>query len=635
MPSISLESLSLLSQIGLGVQLVGTWLLAAVLLTLGRASGRPAWFRDWARAFVMMGIALTALAVRYAVADPPDPAGGSSLLRGLVRLGYGVYLEGKLFFAALLLFGTLRFARGEDAPRWRAPAALALFVYGALVAILKFRVESLLVLQAPILIASCASSAWLLLRIEPARRNTGSRLAGITLLAHAVLWLGYLWYFSGHLGWVEPGEQRLRDLFLASNSYVDLLLEVLLAAGLTVLLLQEVHRQAMQAQAEREQLEERMSSSQKLRAVGGFVSGIAHELNNPLTAILGFAQELEREERHPRRSRSLAVVREQAERCRGILRRLSAFAIDREPLRASLDARQLVQRVARGFEPQLSEKEVRLLLDLPEGLPRIEAEAVGLEQVLANLLANALQASPPGGKIVLSARVRDASGESSLELCVEDEGPGFAPEVLRRAFEPFFTTKAEGQGSGLGLAVVHGIVEAHGGSAEASNRPPPHQGARLLVRLPLHAGTRDPGPATPPPQLPSPKGLRVLVVDDEPFVREVLRVHLEGRGWNVVEVDRGEGALSLLLDPREDFDAVLCDLRMPGVSGSALQERLAEDAPHLLPRLLFVTGDPHSPEARELTARSQVELVSKPFDLAALTARLERAARRARSVGAV
>ncbi len=635
MPSIPPDTLSLISQVGLGVQLVGTWLFAALLLALGRASDRPAWFRDWARAFVTMGVALSALALRYAVADPPDPASGSILQQALVRLAYGVYLEGKLCFAGLLLTGTLRFVRGDQSPRRTRLGAAVLAGYGILVAALFRNVADFLVLQAPIMIAGCGWSGVLLLRLEPARRSTGSRIAGITLLAHAALWVLYLWVFSGHLGLTGLDDVWLLHLFIATNSYIDLLVEVLLAAGLIVLLLQEVHRRALQALADREQLEARLSSSQKLRAVGGFVSGIAHELNNPLTAILGFAQELEREERNPLRERALSVVREQAERCRGILRRLSAFAIDREPVRSPQNPRDLVQRVARGFEPQLAQRGVRLVLSLSDPLPWIRAEAVGLEQVLANLLANALQASPPGGAITLSASARADSTGGHLELCVEDEGPGFAPQVLPRIFEPFFTTKAPGQGSGLGLAVVHGIVEAHGGSTEASNRGPPLRGARVVVRLPLCSENEEAVLATPPPQLPPPKGLRILVVDDEPFVRELLRCHLEGRGWKVVEADHGEGALALLLNPQQDFDAVLCDLRMPGISGAALQERLAGDAPHLLDRLLFVTGDPNSPEARELTARSVVELVSKPFDLSALTARLERTARRARRVGAV
>lgn len=232
--------------------------------------------------------------------------------------------------------------------------------------------------------------------------------------------------------------------------------------------------------------ERALRQAEKLAAVGQLISGVAHELNNPLSAILLFAEELLCSERPDDESEALTIIVQQARRSRGIVRDLLAFVRSRDVTRAPVCPETLLRRVARTLAPQIMELGVELHTDV-SALEPIHVDQAGIEQVVTNLVINAAQAAGKGGDVWLTGREEP----NGFAIVVEDNGPGIAPSALQQIFDPFFTTKPMGQGTGLGLSVSMGIVEQHGGTIVAENRGTgeglsPH-GARLTVRLPSPA----------------------------------------------------------------------------------------------------------------------------------------------------
>jgi PAS domain S-box-containing protein len=385
----------------------------------------------------------------------------------------------------------------------------------------------------------------------------------------------------------------------------------------------------LKAQEERERLQQQVAQSARLEAVGRMVSGVAHELNNPLTAIIAFSQDLLLETRSEADREALTVIAEQANRCRVIVGDLLIFARSRREERRRVAPAELLQRVVRVFERDIVRSGVRLEVDIAPRLPSTDLDPVGIEQVLINLLTNAFQATPAGGRVTMRARARG----DRLELVVEDTGTGIPVEMLPRVFEPFFTTKDPGRGTGLGLSVSHTIVTQHGGSLEVENRRETASGARFIVRLPFvdrRASSRAHGPATEG-TAPVPTGerdgpRRVLVVDDEDAIRSAMRRALERRGWEVDEAEDGkEALLRLEVGGRpQAYDAIVTDLRMPGVSGIELYETLLERYPDLAARVVVITGDTASPSAAEFLRRANRPHLQKPFEMQALAGVLDR-----------
>ena len=387
---------------------------------------------------------------------------------------------------------------------------------------------------------------------------------------------------------------------------------------------------------ERERLRTQLAQTARLETIGRMVSGVAHELNNPLTAILAFAQDLLSQSRNVTDTEALTTIVQQSQRCRSIVVDLLTFARSKRDDREPMPPLTIVRRVLPAMERQAAARGVQLEVQVSPDLPRLEVSPSGMEQVLTNLVINAIQAVGPGGRITVRAGVVD----DFLVLIVEDDGPGISAEALPRLFEPFFTTKGPGEGTGLGLSVSHAIVEQHGGTLTAENRNPGEPGARFTARFPYldrRAAVRS-TPDLPKADVAShavgaaggPR--RVLVVDDEGPIRIAIRRYLERRGWTVEEAGDGREALARLgLDEagrlRADFyDAIITDLKMPGLSGIELHDRLAAVSPESVARLVLITGDIASPEAAEFVARLRQPLVQKPFDMRALADLLDRIA---------
>jgi len=366
----------------------------------------------------------------------------------------------------------------------------------------------------------------------------------------------------------------------------------------------------------------------RLAAAGRNLAAVAHELNNPLAAILAFAQDLLHAEPTAEQREALLVIQQQARRSRMIVRGLLDVVHAAPRPAEPIEPRELLGRVAIVFDRECRERSIDFDWSADDALPSMEGDATGLEQVLTNLLQNAVQATPAGGRITLSFRVRGRL----LEFVVQDSGPGIPTDLLSRIFDPFFTTKPAGEGTGLGLSVSQGIVRRHRGTLVAENVPAwEGGGARFIVSLPFHDRRRldrePPEESDAAPVQPANPPRRVLVVEDEDAIRVSVRRWLERRGWAVTESRDGTSALAELQG--SGFDAVLCDLRLPGLSGMELYDRLSASDPATAARMVLISGDAGAPEVAAFLARTHAPMLEKPFELRALARALDRVAPRA------
>ncbi len=354
----------------------------------------------------------------------------------------------------------------------------------------------------------------------------------------------------------------------------------------------------------------RLMESDRLAAVGELVAGVAHEVNNPLSSISAFAQLLLRDSSLTTQQReSLDVIRAETTRASQVVKDLLAFARRSEPRREPLDLNALVSRTLRMRQYQFTEAAVEIAPELADELPSVMGDARQLQQVCLNLLTNAVQAMGPDGGGTL--RVRTALEQGSVRLEVTDTGPGISPSARAHIFEPFFTTKREGEGTGLGLSVSYGIIAAHGGTIEVAETSA--AGTTFRVVLPAatghvtrQEGGRDSGPFT----LRSPlAGIRLLFVDDEPALRSGMEAFGTLRGFTVVTA--ADGVAALQAARTASVDAVVCDLRMPGMDGYAFHELLRAERPGLAARTVFITGDVVTTSARGSVSRQPI--LTKPF----------------------
>jgi signal transduction histidine kinase/CheY-like chemotaxis protein len=365
-------------------------------------------------------------------------------------------------------------------------------------------------------------------------------------------------------------------------------------------------------------LQAQLIQAEKLSALGQLLSGVAHELNNPLTVIAGRATLLLRGERDGRTRPALEAIQKNADRMKRIIQSQLRLARPYPPERAWLDLNALIQETVeiRASGMRLNNLEVRLALD--DGAPRIFADPHQLQQVFLNVITNAEHAMAGGpGMLTISTR---RVGET-IRVSLADTGPGIAPEHLPRVFDPFFTTKEVGHGTGLGLSVSYSIVEAHDGRIRAESRA--GEGATFVVELPIVTEVL-PEPAAPPESsaLRPLTGRRVLVVDDEEEILQVLLELLELDGHHVEIARNGAEALACLSGGA--CDVILSDVRMPELDGRALYRVLEEQQSELVRRLVFITGDTVSPETRTFLEETGVPYIAKPFELDAVRDALAR-----------
>jgi CheY-like chemotaxis protein/two-component sensor histidine kinase len=354
-------------------------------------------------------------------------------------------------------------------------------------------------------------------------------------------------------------------------------------------------------------------------AVGQLVSGVAHELNNPLAAVMAFAQLLLASPgalaEEPREA--VETIHREARRAAKIVSSLLTFARQQPAERAASQLNDIVTDTLELRRYALRTAKVEVALELDPSLPATWADPFQLQQVVLNLLANAEHAL---GEIVGDRRIRvrtsQQQGGTQLVLEVSDNGPGVPPEQVDRIFNPFYTTKPVGQGTGLGLSISDGIVREHGGRIRVDSSP--GQGATFIVELPFIAPPLTERVEAPLPARQRQSARRMLVVDDEPAMRAAVSGFLRSLGHEVNVASNGADARALLAT--SEYDVVLLDLRMPDLGGEALYRELLErDARHAR-RVVFVTGDLQSNAAQRFLTEAGRPVIGKPFQLDDLAA---------------
>ena len=377
-------------------------------------------------------------------------------------------------------------------------------------------------------------------------------------------------------------------------------------------------RKAVEAEVQRQR--DALYQKEKMAALGSMLAGVSHELNNPLSVVVGRASMLEEDVVEPQVKDSVRRLRVAAERCGRIVKTFLAMARQSTPQRQPVQVAHVLDGALEiaGYGLRSSGIEVRR--EYASEMPSLLADQDQLSQVFMNLIVNAQHAMDrkPGSRR-LTVRTRLTRVEGSAEVVVEfvDTGFGIPEDVRKRIFEPFFTTKKQGEGTGLGLPVSLGMVEAHGGRIEIESTV--GVGSTIRVCLPVDDGAAATGPPTDTTHTRSslaPATLeRALIVDEEEEVAAMLVEVLGADGFECTWLDSAPAALELL--EREDFDVILSDLRMPGMNGHEFAVALAARQPRLVERLVFVTGDTLGELRRQLETLGR-PIVDKPFGPAEL-----------------
>jgi len=372
-----------------------------------------------------------------------------------------------------------------------------------------------------------------------------------------------------------------------------------------------------------EQQREALRQSEKLGAMGSLLAGVAHELNNPLAIVMGRASLLEEKCADAPELRGDAQrIREAAERCGRIVRTFLNMARQKPTARRNVQLNDLARAAADMLAYTFRSHGIELQLELAPDLPEVSADADQIGQVVLNLLVNAQQALSAAGaarrvSVTTGVEARRDNREPRVWLRVADTGPGVPQPLREKIFEPFFTTKPEGIGTGLGLAVSRSLVRDHGGQLGLEGGA---GGAAFRLSLPISGRADDGLEPVRPLVSDEAAAARILVVDDEAEIADLMRAMLEGAGFEVATAESGAVALELLDAAR--FDAVVSDLRMPDMDGAALWREVRTRHPALARRMLFVTGDTLSPGAEQFLAESRCTSLDKPFARADLIARV-------------
>ncbi|GAB4446942.1 MAG: hypothetical protein Kow0031_29530 [Anaerolineae bacterium] len=359
----------------------------------------------------------------------------------------------------------------------------------------------------------------------------------------------------------------------------------------------------------RRELERQLQQTEKLSSIGKLVAGVAHELNNPLTSIVGYTNLLQESNLHAQQKRDLQIIARQAERARVIVRDLLTFARNIHLNRELVDVNEIIHASIMQLKPQLQQNDVHVVNALDFGLPRLSADPHRLEQVFINLMTNSIQAlaGEPRKKVIT---IKSSATNDTILISLADNGPGIRSDIINRIFDPFFSTKQVGEGTGLGLSICYGIVSAHGGKIWAENIA--EGGTEFLLELPVsHLPLPSPAPvATQSPPVAG-SDARIMVIDDEAYLLELMDRVLGNLYPTVITTDNGRKALAKILT--EPFDVIICDILMPDLSGFELFNQATAIQPELADKFIFITGNVVDLDTRDFLKKHNLRWLAKPF----------------------
>ncbi len=362
--------------------------------------------------------------------------------------------------------------------------------------------------------------------------------------------------------------------------------------------------------------------SEKLAGIGEFVAGVAHELNNPLTSVMGFAELLQQAELAEPQRRLLDMIFKSAKRCTKIVQSLLSFARRHAPERKVLSVNEVLESAVEILQYQMRTSNIQVTTQFDPKLPATMLDPHQMQQVFLNIINNAkqaMEANKAGGSLSITT----SATSDRVRIVFQDTGPGIPAENLKKIFNPFFTTKEVGKGTGLGLSLCYGIVTEHGGSITAQSKP--GQGATFTIELPITQGAAVKLEKAEPVMVRNSQegvGKRVLVVDDEDLILQMIQQALTLNGYKVDVARDGETALRRL--GQYHYDLALCDWKMPGLTGQEVYERLQNANPEMSKRLIFITGDILNSTAQEFLKSKDKICLSKPFTLAEFRAAIGR-----------
>jgi PAS domain S-box-containing protein len=356
---------------------------------------------------------------------------------------------------------------------------------------------------------------------------------------------------------------------------------------------------------DRRQLEQQFYRAQRLESIGTLAGGIAHDLNNVLAPIILGMGILKDRLTDSDSQEVLATITTSAKRGAEMVSQVLSFARGQEGRRLEIKVANLIDdvvRIARDTFP----KNIEIVTEVEPRLPPIIGDPTQFHQVLLNLCLNARDAMPGGGRLTLSAQARGGY----VVMYVDDTGPGIPPTVIHKIFDPFFTTKEAGKGTGLGLSTSQTIVRSHGGKMEVRSEPP--HGARFEIHLPVAPVSTAPASSGEPAATPRGNGQTILVVDDEPSVRLVMRTALERAGYNVLPATNGREAIDVFKgQPTGSIAAVIIDMMMPVMGGLPAMQELVKINPDV--RIIAASGIPDNEATAKSVGRQVRQFLAKPF----------------------
>ncbi|MDD4923453.1 MAG: response regulator [Dehalococcoidales bacterium] len=378
--------------------------------------------------------------------------------------------------------------------------------------------------------------------------------------------------------------------------------------------------QVKKAEEEKRLLQEKAEISSRLASVGEMAAGIAHEINNPLTGVIGFSDMLLERELPQDMKEQVEIIANGSRRVADIVKRLLTFARQHKPAKAMVNVNELIENTLNMRNYVLKTNNIDVNVQYDTGIPLITIDPGQIQQVFLNLIINAEYSMRKTGKAGELKIVTQKIGDK-IRIAFSDSGLGISEENIKKLFQPFFTTKPVGEGTGLGLSLSRSIIAEHGGTISVESEV--NNGATFIIELPVTQGYVQDESFESAPSLKTKdniKKINVLVVDDEPTIRQFIKSTLNTSDYAVETIGDPYEAMQKIVG--NNYDLIIIDIRMPGMSGQELFEKAVNDKPYMSKKVLFTTGDSSNSEVKNFLQKYNLHSISKPFDRQTLESKI-------------